>query len=450
MLKTNTRLSGCFTAGLAGLMLLNAAALAGSLDAPAAPIAAGSAMYTLQDLCNRLNTGAAGTLRTGPFAEPSAGPAATMCTLNEIMAAMPTVDANGAGVADVLAGKTFWGLLTGGGWGLKAGTATAGASFTGGDGVKVIPIPDGLYLGGKTATASDSNLLAANIKSGVNLFGMAGTFTNGATAVAGDILSGKTAYANGTLVTGTAAAGASVNGANGQLVINIPNGLYSGSETVTASDSNLAAANIKSGVTIFGTAGTFTSDGDAVAGDLLSGKKAYVAGSLVTGTRPLAPGPVPKTGQTTSYAAGDDGDLEKGVAWPNPRFTDNSNGTVTDNLTGLIWLKNANCFGSINWANALADANTLATTACGLTDGSVAGDWRLPNVNELLSLIDRGRSAPALPSGHPFTGVQSSDYWSSTTTASNTGAWLVYLGGGLVYALGKAGTYYVWPVRGGL
>lgn len=54
-----------------------------------------------------------------------------------------------------------------------------------------------------------------------------------------------------------------------------------------------------------------------------------------------ATAPVPKTGQTTSFAPRDDGGLEKGVAWPNPRFTDNSNGTITDNLTGLIWLKNA-------------------------------------------------------------------------------------------------------------
>ncbi len=55
--------------------------------------------------------------------------------------------------------------------------------------------------------------------------------------------------------------------------------------------------------------------------------------------------PVPKTGQTTPYGAGDDGALQKGVAWPTPRFTDSENGTVTDNLTGLIWLKNANAFG---------------------------------------------------------------------------------------------------------
>ena len=55
--------------------------------------------------------------------------------------------------------------------------------------------------------------------------------------------------------------------------------------------------------------------------------------------------PVPKTGQTTAYAAGDDGTLQKGVASPTPRFTDHGNGTVTDNLTGLIWTKDANAFG---------------------------------------------------------------------------------------------------------
>ena len=58
-----------------------------------------------------------------------------------------------------------------------------------------------------------------------------------------------------------------------------------------------------------------------------------------TGTYTIYPVMLPKTGQTTSYAAGDDGALQKGVASPNPRFTDNGNGTVTDNLTGLIWLE---------------------------------------------------------------------------------------------------------------
>ena len=159
---------------------------------------------------------------------------------------------------------------------------------------------------------------------------------------------------------------------------------------------------------------------------------------------------LPKTGQTTSYAAGDDGAHEKGTAWPNPRFTDNANGTVTDNLTGLIWLKNANCFGTQTWAAALTSANGLASLACGLTDGSSAGDWRLPNRKELQSLVDRSTVNPALPSGHPFTAVQANVYWSSSTYAGDaTVAWFVSMNGGGVYNGHKGLYYYVWPVRGG-
>ena len=58
------------------------------------------------------------------------------------------------------------------------------------------------------------------------------------------------------------------------------------------------------------------------------------------------PAPVEKTGQTISYATGDDGDLEMGMTWPVPRFTDNEDGMVTDNLTGLMWLKDANCIAT--------------------------------------------------------------------------------------------------------
>ena len=65
--------------------------------------------------------------------------------------------------------------------------------------------------------------------------------------------------------------------------------------------------------------------------------------------------PVAQTRQTTSFAEGDDGDTRAGVPSPTPRYTDNHNGTVTGKLTGLIWLKNANCFGSATWAQALTD-----------------------------------------------------------------------------------------------
>lgn len=122
------------------------------------------------------------------------------------------------------------------------------------------------------------------------------------------------------------------------------------------------------------------------------------------------PAPVARTGQTTAYATGDDGSLQKGVVAPTPRFTDNGNGTVTDRLTGLVWLKEGTCakfyLGDNTatgnprpWAQAVQSANLLATGLCGLTDGSRAGDWRLPNRKELDSLIDLGRSNPALPQG---------------------------------------------------
>ncbi len=134
------------------------------------------------------------------------------------------------------------------------------------------------------------------------------------------------------------------------------------------------------------------------------------------------------------------------------RFTDNSNGTVTDSMTGLIWLKDANCavVSPKAWAAALTAVATLASPSCGLSDGSTTGQWRLPSRNELQSLIDYTSTHPALPAGHPFTGVQSGSYWSSTSDASDTSfAWVVNLSYGDVYLNGKTNDYYVWPVRGG-
>ena len=105
-------------------------------------------------------------------------------------------------------------------------------------------------------------------------------------------------------------------------------------------------------------------------------------------TTQVSGGGVLKTGQTISFATGDDGHYQAGVPVPNPRFTDNGDGTVTDNLTRLTWLKDAGCLGQQTWADALPLANTLAdgNVACGLADGSAEGDWRLPNRNELASL----------------------------------------------------------------
>ena len=152
---------------------------------------------------------------------------------------------------------------------------------------------------------------------------------------------------------------------------------------------------------------------------------------------------LPKTGQTTSYAVGDDGDLEVGVAWPSPRFTDNLDDTVTDNLTGLMWTKDANLAGIKTWGDALTYVNALGLAGY--------NDWRLANVNELESLINAEEaSSTAWLNTQGFTEVQDAIYWSSTTYDNNTdNAWVVHIGDGYVIASNPKTptTYDLWPVR---
>ena len=175
---------------------------------------------------------------------------------------------------------------------------------------------------------------------------------------------------------------------------------------------------------------------------------------------PQYPANLWKTGQTISFASGDDGNLERGVSWPNPRFTDNGDGTVTDNLTGLMWTKDANAPGpnSCSAATSKTWQGALHYVACLNTNQFLGySDWRLPNKNEFFSLVDRSRYYPALPSGHPFLNVQflnlqPSFYWSSTTSAFKTeSAWCFLLSDGTMNINfgDKLRNLYVWPVRAG-
>ncbi|OGW44345.1 MAG: hypothetical protein A2132_03755 [Nitrospirae bacterium RBG_16_43_11] len=177
---------------------------------------------------------------------------------------------------------------------------------------------------------------------------------------------------------------------------------------------------------------------------------------------PQIPIILPKTGQTTCYnksgtvitcaGTGQDGDLQRGVVWPNPRFTDNGDGTVTDNLTGLVWTKDGNAPGpaACSPGSTKTWQAALDYVAC-LNANSYLGytDWRLPNVNELRSLVHAGQSDSATwLNTQGFNNIKDS-YWPSTSCADDpTRAWIVYMWNGSVGNPAKfLGNYYVWPVR---
>ena len=76
-----------------------------------------------------------------------------------------------------------------------------------------------------------------------------------------------------------------------------------------------------------------------------------------------------------------------GAAWANGvQVLDKGNGTVT--IGSLVWLKNASCYGDMDWNSAKTHASNLQSGACGLKDSSKAGEWRLPTVAELGYLQD--------------------------------------------------------------
>lgn len=153
------------------------------------------------------------------------------------------------------------------------------------------------------------------------------------------------------------------------------------------------------------------------------------------------------------------------------RYVDCGNGTVTDAVTGLIWLKDAGCLGTADWAAGSRRADELAERSCGLTDGSTPGSWRLPTLTEWRHTIaaattmgcslEGPRTPPALTNDpgtscmadgpSSFINVAASGYWTSTTHEQHpNNAWVVSLSGtidGFVYPAVKSFALPVWPVR---
>ncbi len=120
-------------------------------------------------------------------------------------------------------------------------------------------------------------------------------------------------------------------------------------------------------------------------------------------------------------------------------LVNNGDGTVTDSATGLMWQQATQ--GEMSWESALAYCESLVLAN--------HGDWRLPNRNELQSLVDYSSYKPSINTTC-FPDTAAAGYWSSTTYASNSGsAWLVYFYYGLVSYNYKSSSYYVRAVRAG-
>ncbi len=191
---------------------------------------------------------------------------------------------------------------------------------------------------------------------------------------------------------------------------------------------------------------------DALPSDVAGGKRFFCveAGSwgVRTGTVPPVSGLL-KTGQTVSYHDYDDGWYEKGGDYD---YTDNGDGTVTDNFTGLIWPEEGAGPGCSD-----GDFIRTWTDAIGWAEGlTFAGysDWRLPNIHELFSLIvlDGSNPNPLIDQTY-FPDTRENFYWSSTTCPYDTEQALVplFANTGMVYALPKSSSaaINVRAVRGG-
>jgi Protein of unknown function (DUF1566) len=187
----------------------------------------------------------------------------------------------------------------------------------------------------------------------------------------------------------------------------------------------------------------------------------------------------PATGQTTVYAVGDDGYYEAGAPLD---YTDNDDGTITDNNTKLMWEMKDDVTGSLDnerntypWAGLCLDNSTkcqsdadcgVGNTPCTIQDGQSTGmtifqwvaalndeafagytDWRIPNIKELQSIADFNLVNPDLD---PIFGpTQFHPYWSSTTYVLHPdNAWELAFDNGTMGQQVKNARYYVRAVRG--
>jgi len=193
-----------------------------------------------------------------------------------------------------------------------------------------------------------------------------------------------------------------------------------------------------------------------------------LAAEIEAQTHPAPQGGLPATGQTESYAPGDDGALRAGAPL---RFKDNGDGTLTDESTGLVWEKKGDDGGLHDKDRAFAwepGAGSLWEWLASVNTEGGSGfagkkDWRIPNRKELESIVDAGRFNPALPPAFTTACAPSCaakvcsctasllHYWTSTSVAAAPAdfAWGMLPSSGAVLATTrKTALGHVRVVRG--
>lgn len=169
-----------------------------------------------------------------------------------------------------------------------------------------------------------------------------------------------------------------------------------------------------------------------------------------------------RTGQRTCFdqsgksidhtGSGQDGDLQNGKIWPEPRFIDNGDGTVTDHLTGLMWMTDGQYLGKMSWQAAMKGQELLKSpkkpSNKTLDLKSEYSDWFLPDIHQLEALFNGEESyLHNWLNSWGFKNIQADRYWSSTVSPNPYTAWIFRFDSGVAEQAAKVESAFVLLAR---